>query len=273
MINLKTIKKNLIQIFALTEKDLKLTLRYKSTMLTLLITPFFPLLMALIIMNKFFKTNAKFGPWTAENYLVFLFIAYNIILLRRIISTLPNQLRTEKFWQTLVALMVAPFNRFNLLCGFFFSHLIVISIPFILFFIYCYIFYPIALLTVFFIIVMFLLLALIFSGVGLIFGICAINQENVWRYLQTLLSIFFFLSCITYPYELFPPLIQNLISLNPLYYLFDLIRLIWIEDNIIISITSHTLHIFVFIMCGILFPLIGIFIFNIIYKKYGIVGY
>ena len=104
-------------------------------------------------------------------------------------------------------------------------------------------------------------------------GVFAISKENVWKFLSFAMNLIFWASCITYPFEFFPDLIQDIINLNPLYYIFDILRLIWIENNFIITLTTHSLHFYILISLAIVIPLIGVNIFNKIYKKYGIVGY
>lgn len=238
-----------------------------------LVTPIFNIIMPIIILSQFFSFNAKFGPWTKDNFLVYLYLSYNIFLLSKLITTFQSEFRTEKYWKTLQALIIAPFYRFNLLIGIFFANLIQISIPFIIFVVICFIYYPISFITLLFVLLIFLFIALIFSGIGLIIGVFAISNENLMMILNFLINILIWLSCISYPYELFPPVFQNFINLNPLYYIFDILRLTWIEDNIIFTFNSHFFHFFILISFGIIMPLIGVYIFNMIYRKYGIVGY
>jgi len=273
MINLKLLKDNISQIIALTEKNLKLHLRFKSNVIISFITPLITILMPIIILQQFFNFNENFGYWNKKNFLLFQFLAYNIILLQTIINEYPTQLMNEKYWQTLPALIIGPFNRFNLLFGIFFSRLILISIPFTMFFVLSYIFYPISFLTVLFILFILLLIALMFSGIGLIVGIIAISKEGMLRLLNFSISLVIFTSCLSYPFEIFPPEIQSIINLNPLYYIFDFLRLGWIEDDAIISINSHTYNFLLLLSGAIIIPIIGVYLFNLIYKKYGIVGY
>jgi len=267
------IKKNLTQIIAITEKNTKLRLRYKYGLIISFIIPIFTIIMPLIILGRIFDYNEQFGPWNGANYLAFLFIAYNILLLKDMIKEIPGQLRHEKFWETLPSLIIAPFNRFNLLLGMFLSHIIVILIPFTIFFILCYFIYPISFLTLLFVIEIYFLIAIVFSGIGLILGIFAVSNENILKLFIFSFDLIFWFSCVTYPFEIFPELIQQAINLNPLYYIFDLVRLGWIENNFILTITSHPLHLLIIITCAIIIPCIGVYVFNMIYKKYGIVGY
>jgi len=272
MINFKNIKYDFYKIYALTEKSIKLKLRFKYNIIFGFITPLFGIITPLIIMKSVFNFNTQFGPWTEHNFLIYQFVAYSIILLRNIISEFQGQFLTEKFWQTLPGLLIMPCSRIYLLFGIFFSHLILISIPFITFFIICFFFSPISFFTFLTIILLFLLLALIFGGLGLIFGIFVIANENISIILGFIITIFFLFSCISYPFELYPDFIQEIVKLNPLYYIFDTIRYVWIENDIIKSINSHSLNFIFLILSAIILPSIGVIIFNIVFKKYGIVG-
>ena len=181
--------------------------------------------MSLIVLMRFFVADVNLGQWNDTNYLVFLFTAFQIELLRRIIQDFPNDFRLEKYWKTLPALMIAPFNKVHLLFGVFFSHLIIIAIPFAVLFVLTYLISPIALLTALFIISIYLLIDLIFSGIGLFLGVFAISKENYWRVFAIGIQIVFYASCVIYPFEIFPQEIQPIIQLNPFYHIFDLLRI------------------------------------------------
>ena len=273
MNKIRIIRNNLGQILAITEKEVKLQLRFKITVILSFITPIVAILMPLIVMGQFFSYNVKFGPWNDTNYSVFVILTYNLVLLKQIIGTFPQQFNREKFWETLPALIIAPFNRINLLLGTFVSHLIIIFIPFTVFFILCWILYPIGIFTILIIIIIFFLISLIFSGIGLILGIFVIANENIYHFLSFSLTFIFWFSCISYPFELFPNIIQSIIELNPLYYIFDILRLTWIDNNIIQTFLLYPYNFLILIACAIAFPSIGVIFFNKIYKKYGIVGY
>jgi len=273
MIKKKTIRYNVSQILALTEKNIKLNTRFKVNLIVSFITPIISILMPLIVFGKLFEFSSNLGPWNEANFLVFTFIAYIINLLAGIISEFPLHFIREKYWKTLPVLIIGPLNRFNLLFGIFLSRLVVIAIPVSIFFILGYIYYPISFLTVLAIIGIFFLLSLIFSGIGLIMGIFAISHENIWKVLAFGMSLLFWASCLTYPFEIFPGIVQNFIELNPLYYIFDVIRLIWLENDIIITFTTYPFHFIILFLITLLIPLIAVYIFNKVFKKYGIVGY
>ncbi|MFO7796129.1 MAG: ABC transporter permease [Promethearchaeia archaeon] len=269
----QSVKENASQILAITEKNVKLHLRYKSGILFGFINPIIAILIPLVIMGNLFQFNNQFGEWTSENFLIYQFIAYDISLLKSLVNVFPKQFQMEKFWKTLPALIIGPFNRINLLFSILLSHLIIISPPFITIMVMCYVFYPISFGSFFFFLFTLFLISLIFSGIGITLGVFAISNENLLKVFNFLIGFVFLFSCITYPFEIFPDFIQNIININPLYYVFDFLRMIWIHNDIILTISSLPYHFFILLICAVSIPIIGILIFSKIYKKYGITGF
>ena len=192
------------------------------------------------------------------------------MLMRRIIPRITYNLTLEKYWKTFPALITAPFNRFYLLAGYILSELFVISFGFITLFVITLIIYPVKFITLLAILSMFISITLIFAGIGLSIGIFALSNEGIMAILNFIVSLIFWASCITYPFELFPQQVQNIIKLNPVYYFIDIIRLTWIEDNILLTLTSYPFHILIFGISLVIFPVAGVIIFNKIYKKFGV---
>lgn len=223
-------------------------------------------------MGIIFSFQASYGPWNAENFLVYLFIGYIFILTVKIVN-LGSRFRIEKYWGTLQALMVAPFNKFNLLIGMVLTHLIEISIPFIIFLIIIYVIFTISIFTLMFVILLFLGVLMIFAGIGFFIGVFVLSKESVATWFGTLLGFFFLFACISYPYQIFPEYIQRIVALNPVYYIIDIIRLAWIEDNVLVTLLNHPYHLIIYFALLIICPYLGVSMFNYIFKKYGIEGY
>ena len=267
------IKDNGNQILAIAEKNLKLSLRFKAPLVLRFFLPIFTILMPLIIMGQLFSFREEFGPWNETNYFVFQFVASQLYIIFNMRNAFAGSLRTEKFWFTLQALIIAPFNRVNLLLGYFLTYLLLSSPGLIIFFVACYIIYPISLLTVIAMLFIYLLSAFAFSGIGLILAIFAISKENIVPFLGFGLQLFFLFSTLNLPFEFFPSYIQNIIDLNPLYYIVNFTRLVWIEDNFFYSVSSHFISFMILIISSISLPIIGLKVFNYIFDRYGIVGY
>lgn len=224
-------------------------------------------------MGQLFTFSEAFGPWNETNFFVYQLVAYQLASVFGIMHTYGAQLRQEKFWQTLPAQIIAPFKRVYLLIGIYISYLTAYSVSFTLFFVICYIFYPISIFTIFSMLFVYGCISLIFTGIGLIIGIGAISKENFVPILNFGMGILFAFSCFSLPFDFFPEYIQNFIDLNPLYYIIDFARLVWIENNFIYSILTHPFHFLLLLSGAIFLPIFGLLVFNYIFKKYGIVGY
>lgn len=274
---IKRIKEKITRIFTktitITEKNILMNFRFKYTTIVSWVSVFISLLMPIIIFGEFFAIREDIGPWNSQNYMVFILIGYGILLLRRMIREVPKQLRDEKYFKTLPALILAPFNRFYLLFGYFISELIMILPPFLVVLIIGYILYPISFFTMIFVFIIFIGVAMIFTGIGFMIGVFAVSNENIWVILGFLMNLIIWASCITYPYELFPSQIQFFINLNPVYHVINFLRLFWIENNLILTITLHPLQTFIFVGSLFLFPIMGVITFDYIYKKLGVSGY
>ena len=273
ILSIKFYKRHLSKIYSIAEKNVKIQLRFKFNLYSTIIFPFLPIFMSSIVLLRFFGEGITFGKWDDTNYLVFLFTAFNIELLRNIIQNFPKEMQQEKYWKTLPALMIAPFSKMHLLLGILLSHLIIISIPFIVFFLLTYLISPISPITIIFTIFIYLLIVLIFSGIGLFLGVYAISEENYWRFFTIGLQLLFYISCIIYPFEVFPVEIQLIIRLNPFYHIFEILRVTWLEDNILLTITNYPYQFIILIGVAMIIPLLSIYVFNRIYDKFGIVGY
>jgi len=269
----KKILDNLCQIYAIVEKETKLQLRIKTNLILSFIMPLVGLIIPLIVMGQIFTLAEELGPWNSQNYIVFMLTLYQIALLNRLTAVFSSNLTREKVWRTLPGIIIAPFNRINLLFGIFFSHLVVISIPFTTFIILCYIFFPISILTLFSVGILFFFLSLSFSGIGLVIGVFAIGKESFVRIINLGYAIVIWFSCLSMPFEFFPGYFQNIVIYNPFYYIFVIIRYVWIENNILDSLNAHGFNFLILISSGIVLPIFGIFFFNYIFKKYGIAGY
>lgn len=269
----KTIRRIFSKTFAIAEKNVRIQFRFKYNVIFRWFTPIIIFLMPIIILDQFFDNNINIDPWNPQNYLIFIFIGYDIMLMQSMINYIPKYLLREKYWKTLPALITSPFNRFYMLFGYILSEFLGIFIPFTIFLVVLLIYFPISIITLITIILMFLCVGIIFSGLGLFLGVFSISNENYLYIFDFITRLIFWFSCVSYPFQLFPSTIQNIININPIYYLLDLIRLTWIEDNIILTIFSHPNHVFIFTISLIIFPIISVFLFNKIFKKLGIRGY
>ncbi|MHA1284221.1 MAG: ABC transporter permease [Promethearchaeota archaeon] len=271
---IKRIKK---QLFALVKRNILIESRYKLNYLNNIMNPILQLVISLLIFGVLFniKSDYKLGYWDSSNYAVFLLLGFNIQFFRKIINEFYRIFLFEKYWKTLQAILLAPINRIILLFSIIISELIQIIIPISIIFIISLLILPISIINFILILLLFFAIAIVFGSIGLILGAYAISNENIASILKTFLRILFIFSCVIYPIDIFPDIIKIIIYINPLFYFFDSVRLLWLMGfNFELAINYFTLtHLFIIIFFTILAPIIALLIFNKVYNKYGITGY
>ena len=270
-------KRNTTKIYAIVEKEISLNLRFKSQFLINLLNPLIQLFVYFFLFGAIFaiQQGGSIGYWNSSNFLLFLIIAMSINYTQPIITKYTQLFLTEKYWKTLSAIIIAPLNRISLLIGILISQILISSIGVIFLFTLSSILFPISILQLILFILAYFCILLVFGSIGLILGAFAISNENFQNYYLLIVRFLFLLSCINYPKEIFPDFIQFFFTLNPFYYLFDLLRLIWYSGlsptNAFLYISP--IHIITFILITILSPIIAVLLFERIYKKHGITGY
>ena len=277
MLNRNIIFSNIIQIYSLIIKDLKLKVRYKLEFIVEFVAPLMTIFFPYIIFSTLFnlKKNLFGNYYSRENFLLFLLLGYCISVLIFLLWNYQDLFYDEKTWKTLNAVIIAPVSKFNILISYFISGLISKSFPLIFIIVLCYIFYPISIVSLFFVLVVLLCISITFASMGFILGVFEIVNEDISASLSVGISFIALVSCLFYPIEIIPEEFHFIIKLNPLYYYFDLLRLTWwaginYEDAMLYITYTHILVVATF---TIMMPLIASYLFLIIYKKYGTSGY
>jgi len=121
------------------------------------------------------------------------------------------------------------------------------------------------------VILVYILYALAISGLGLVLGALAISRENWVSLFSTGYRLVTLFNCVTYPKEIFPEFIHPIIDLNPFFHFFELNRNLWVFNNIFYP--TNGIHFLVVIIFPVASLIIGIVLFNKIYKRFGIEGY
>ncbi|MHA1374801.1 MAG: ABC transporter permease [Promethearchaeota archaeon] len=277
MVSPTSLKRSLKQTMALVERNIYFEIRFKGLLITRFFGPIIQILMPLIIFGVIFnlREDYQFGYWNGENYILFMLIAFCIQFLRQIIDNFRQLFLREKYWKSLQALLIAPINRYVLLFGFLISEMILISIAFLAFFIIAAILFSINIFTLLLVILLFLCSAIIFGSIGLIVGVLIITKEGILGVFTLGLRIIFWLSCFSYPLQVFPEIVQFFILLNPLYYIIDIIRLTWlmgIDAPLALTFITPT-HIIILVLFTVFLPIISVYLFNKFYDRFGISGY
>ncbi|KKK49286.1 hypothetical protein LCGC14_3136580, partial [marine sediment metagenome] len=61
------------KIFAIAEKNVRTQIRFKYYMIWKWILPVLTLLVPMMIMSEFFEYSQNIGPWTPQNFMIFIF--------------------------------------------------------------------------------------------------------------------------------------------------------------------------------------------------------
>ena len=264
------------QIYALLIKDLKLKSRYKLKFIFAIIIPFTTFIVPLLIFRKLFEAsgNEPFGIWTSENYMIFILSGIFIVILMKLLPAYGKTLLREKYWKTLPGLFLSPMNIYNLLISKILSELVIFIVPLIIIFTFCFIIAEASLITIIFVLTIYVMSSLFMASIGLAIGSFRMSIESGYSMFFNIINLFLIFSCIRYPKEFFPANLHFLIVWNPFYYYWDLIRVFLVlgYENVIYS-TEYTIHFIVVISLSFIFPMLSILFFNYIYKKYGLIGY
>jgi ABC-type polysaccharide/polyol phosphate export permease len=264
------------QIRALVIKDLKLKARYKIKFLSAVVFPITTFIMPFLVFRKLFETigDDSFGIWTPENYIIFILSGIFIVILLKLFPAYGKNLLREKYWKTLPGVFLSPVNVFNLLVSKLLSELFIFLIPLIIAFILCFLLSNASLLTIFFVIIIYLCASFFMASIGLAIGSFRMSIEGGYSVFSNMVGFFLIFSCYKYPREFFPSYLEFLIVWNPFYYYWDLIRVMLVlgAENIIFN-PAYLLHFTVVLLFTIMAPIMSIMFFSYIYKKYGLVGY
>ena len=161
---------NLVQIYSLVIKDLKLKVRYKLEFIVEFIAPIITIFFPYITFNTLFALNEDaFGTYySRDNFLLFLLLGYCVSVLIFLLWNYRDLFYDEKTWKTLNAIIVAPVNKFNILFGYLISGLISKMFPLIFIIILCYILFPIPLISLFLVIIILFWVALCFITINVL---------------------------------------------------------------------------------------------------------
>lgn len=265
------LNKRLTEIFAVAEKELMLSLRYKlSFFLTALINPILGVIPFFLIYYGFlhFTGTTEFAGLNRGNYIVFLLLGMLVYtFFNDGFNVFSSKFLNEKYWKTIEAVFISPISYLSIVIGVGVSELIRL-IPTLLVFVLVASFFavpnPVSLL---FAIAMLVMIFLFCCSIGLIHGAAALSNENflpIFGYLFMALSL---LSCFFYPIGLIPDVLKPLVLINPLYQGATFVRDAWLLGEI--SIVSFG-YVFAFMIVGLI---LSVRVFTKVWKTLGVEGY
>ena len=71
-ISFKKLKSIIYKIATIAEKNTLMLFRFKYGVIISFITPLISILIPILVFGKIFEFTSDFGPWTTENYIVFI---------------------------------------------------------------------------------------------------------------------------------------------------------------------------------------------------------
>ncbi|MDO8538693.1 MAG: ABC transporter permease [archaeon] len=264
-------EKRITEIFAVAEKELMLSLRYKlSFFLTALINPILGVIPFFLIYYGFlhFTGTTEFAGLNRGNYIVFLLLGMLVYtFFNDGFNVFSSKFLNEKYWKTIEAVFISPISYMAIVIGVGLSE-IVRLIPTLIVFVLVASFFEIpSIISLFFAIVMLFMLFLFCCSIGLIHGAAALSNENflpIFGYAFMGLSL---LSCFFYPIGLIPDILKPLVEINPLYHGVTFIRDAWILNQI--SFVSF-FYVLAFMIVGLI---LSVQIFTKVWKTLGVEGY
>ncbi|MHA1284916.1 MAG: ABC transporter permease [Promethearchaeota archaeon] len=273
---IESFKKYYNELNALIIKELRLKLRYKFKLLFALIIPILAFIIPYLIFQKIFKIigDKSFGIWTPQNYIIFLLTGIFVSLILEFIGTYGKTFLQEKYYKTLSGLFLAPMNISSIYLSKLLIELLIYAPHLILIFTICFLIAESSLLSIFFVIIIFFSACILLSAIGLAIGSFRISLEGNYTILYIIIKVFFIFSCYKYPKEVFPQYLYIFIAISPFYYYWDLIRYILVFDiSYVLFNPNFTIHFIVIITATISAPILSLYFFNYVFKKYGISGY
>ncbi|MGQ4874921.1 MAG: ABC transporter permease [Promethearchaeia archaeon] len=270
------IKKYYNEISALIIKELRLKLRYKFKFLSTIIVPVLAFIVPYLVFQKIFSVigDKSFGIWTPQNYILFILTGIFVALIIEYIAIYGKTFLQEKYYKTLSGLFMAPIKISSLYISKFFTELLIYLPHLILIFAACFFIAKSSILSILFIIIIFLAACILLSSIGLVIGSFRISLEGNYTILYVLIKIFLIFSCYKYPKEVFPTYLHIIIAISPFYYYWDLIRYTLVFDVYYLLFNpTFFLHFLVVIIATISAPILSLKFFNYVFKKYGISGY
>lgn len=269
------IRKNSRQIGAICRLTLKMRTRFKFNLVIGIISSLISILFPIFLFSFLFGNmlaGRSVGVFSAENYVNLIFLGFCGGQFSSFFGIYPVRFRAEKKRETLPALIVAPLNRLNLLSGIFISHLIMILPVFSVIFTLNILFSPVypSIGIILLILLIYFLYGFSLAGIGLVLGVLVISKQNLTKIFTFIYSMITIFNCVTFPKEIFPEALQPIVELNPFYHVFELVRNLWVFGDVFYQ--GNLVHFGVIIPMAIFSPIVGIYLFNKIYDRYGIKG-
>lgn len=261
----------LSEIIAITKKEFKLSIRFKTAyLLNTFVNPVLSIIPLFIIYYGFLHYGGAegFAGIDLSNYIAFLI--FGIIaqsFFYNGINAFAVKFRDEKYWQTIESLFAAPINYLSLIIGVG-VNVALNLFPLLLIFILIASLFSIASIIEIGLIVLMMVILLGFClGIGLIYGALTLFSENFDPLFRYFFAGWTLLSCFAYPITIIPEIFRPIILINPVYQAVNFTRELWINSFFDFSAFLYVLAF------AVIMPILSVFIFKIAWKRMEIQGY
>jgi len=262
---------DLNEIIAITKKEFKLSIRFKTAyLLNTFINPVLSIIPLFIIYYGFLHYGGAegFAGINLDNYVTFL--VFGVIaqaFFYNGINAFAFRFREEKYWQTIETLFLAPINYLSLIIAFGINVALNLLPLLLIFILIASAFSFASILNIFLVVLIILLLLLFCLGIGLIYGALTLFSENFDPVFRYFFAGWALLSCFAYPIEIIPESIRFIVEINPVYHAVNFARDLWI--NGIFNLDSF-IYVWVF---ALLMPIIAVYVFKIAWRRMEVQGY
>lgn len=264
-------REQLNEIIAITKKEFKLSIRFKTAyLLNTFVNPILSLIPLFIIYYGFLHYSGaeEFGGINLDNYVSFL--VFGIVaqaFFYNGINVFATKFREEKYWKTIESLFIAPINYLSLIIGVGINIALNLMPLLLIFILIASSVSASSIINAFVISLMMLLLLLFCLGIGLVFGALTLFSENFDPVFRYFFAGWTLLSCFAYPIDIIPEILKPVILLNPVYHAVNFSRDLWISNFMNLS---SFLYVWLF---ALITPVIAVLIFKAAWKRMEVQGY
>ena len=275
--------KILFDSLAIAEKELKLNFRYKwAFFISNLLNPLLRAGPFLLVYYGFFAIagdSVSIGGVSSLSFVVFLLLGMLVdIFLHSGLTVFSDNFLREKFWQTIQGFLLAPTHKLSLVIGVGISQLVAIFPTMLFFLLITFIWQPVSPLVLVFCLLVLAGAFLIALGAGLLLGSAALFNENFVPIFGYLRVIWVFFSCFYYSIDVLKFSVWGVLidlrllaELNPIYQAVAIIRATWVYGfDYAFQLWPQFAYFAAFV---IIVPLVSVFIFRKLFKRFDIEGY
>ncbi len=215
-------------------------------------------------------SHQAFGLLDRNNFQIYVLLGTTChSLLMACVYTFRSKMVMEKWWQTVTATLISPLSTLELLAGYLIGSGSLNFLISALIFSGVSLLFPVTASTFFLSILILFLIALWGFGIGMIGATLVLCWEGKSFLFDYGIQAIIFLSCFYYPIETLPNWFHSVIHLLPTFHASQII-----QELFLVGKSTHLMESLAYVTASAVFAVvIPALFFNYSVKKYGIVGY